>query len=357
MLPVSCRPVCANIWYTFNEARLTRSRMLVLGEIGNSNSVLLSAGPNSGRSGHCEIAAVTFKYLGKGLERGFWCTRRHREACRWTTVAHASHKPDAKDDPLGSEKIAGLFDLSGQTALVTGAASGIGRWMASALALAGAQVVLTARREPELSNAKREIEFEGGKAAAIPWDLAERDRLDALASEAAKLFGPVTILVNAAGINLREAADEVTPQGWDRTHHLHLDVPFFLAQSLVPEMKAAGVGRIINLASLQSVRAFPDGIAYGAAKGGVVQLTRAMAEAWSRYGITANAIAPGFFRTALTESLFNNTARLKWVVDQTAIGRTGLPEDLYGIAVFLASRASNYITGQTIFVDGGWTAK
>ena len=254
-------------------------------------------------------------------------------------------------------RLAQLFDLSGRVALVTGASSGIGRSLVLALAEAGAAVVLTARREAELASAAQALVEQGGRAAAIAWDLVERERLGDLARRAAEPFGAPQILVNAAGINLRQHADAITPAGWDRTMALHLDAPFFLAQALVPAMRASGWGRIINLASLQSVRAFANGAAYGAAKGGVVQLTRAMAEAWSPFGVTCNAIAPGFFRTELTEPLFRDPQTIERLAAQTMIGRTGRLEDLHGTAVFLASAASDYITGQTIFVDGGWTAR
>lgn len=254
-------------------------------------------------------------------------------------------------------RLAQLFDLSGRVALVTGASSGIGRSLALALAEAGAAVVLTARREAELEIAAQALTERGGRAASIAWDLAERTRLADLAHSAAEPFGAPQILVNAAGINLRQHADAVTHAGWDRTMALHLAAPFFLAQALVPAMRTSGWGRVINIASLQSVRAFENGTAYGVAKGGVMQLTRAMAEAWSRFGVTCNAIAPGFFRTELTEPLFRDSATIGRLAAQTMIGRNGRLEDLHGTAVFLASAASDYITGQTIFVDGGWTAR
>lgn len=250
-----------------------------------------------------------------------------------------------------------LFDLSGRVALVTGASSGIGRGMARALADAGAYVVLTARRADQLKGAAQDIEGAGGKAATIVCDLTDRAQVRDLADRAAGPFGPPQILVNAAGINLRQHADVVTDDGWDRTQALNLDAPFFLAQRLVSGMRKAGGGRIVNIASLQSIRAFENGIAYGASKGGLMQLTRAMAEAWSRDGITCNAIAPGFFRTELTEPLFRDSATIEHLAAQTMIGRVGRIEDLYGAVVFLASRASDYITGQTLFVDGGWSAK
>ncbi len=256
-----------------------------------------------------------------------------------------------------TSRIEKMFGLSGRTALVTGASSGIGRAIAHALAEAGAAVVLTARREDQLSAAVAEIAGAGRRAAALPCDLTDRRQIEALAAAAAGPFGPPDILVNAAGINLRQHADRVTPEGWDRTRALNLDAPFFLAQHLMDAMRRRGWGRVLNIASLQSVRAFENGIAYGATKGGLMQLTRAMAEAWSRHGITCNAIAPGFFRTELTEPLFNDPATIDRLAEQTMIGRVGALDDLFGIAVFLASRASDYITGQTVFVDGGWSAR
>ena len=165
------------------------------------------------------------------------------------------------------------------------------------------------------------------------------------------------IIVHAAGLNTREAADEVTAEGWDQTLAINLSAPFFLSQALVPAMKAKGWGRVINFASLQTTRAFPGGIAYGATKGGVGQLTRAMAEAWSKDGIMVNAIGPGFFPTELTAAVFNDAARAARNAHQTCIGRNGRLEDMDGPLLFLASDASSYVTGQVLMVDGGFTAK
>ena len=163
--------------------------------------------------------------------------------------------------------------------------------------------------------------------------------------------------MNAAGINTRQAADEVTADQWDLTLNLNLSAPFFLAQALVGEMKKKGWGRIINFASLQSRRAFQNGISYGASKGGVEQMTRAMAESWSRHGILSNAIAPGFFPTELTSKVFEDPAAAERLAEQTCIGRNGVSADLEGPILFLCSSASDYVTGQTLFVDGGFTAK
>ncbi len=250
-----------------------------------------------------------------------------------------------------------LFDLSGKVALVTGASSGIGQQQSRALAQAGASVVLLGRREEQLLSTVTEIESLGGKAAALALDLTARDQLTEVAKQAADHFGSIDILINAAGINLRQPVDEITLESWDQTLNLNLAVPFFLARELVPGMQARAWGRIINIASLQSSRAFANGLAYGASKGGISQLTRAMAEAWSARGINCNAIAPGFFPTGLTAPVYENSDMLDKLAAQTAIGRNGELADLDGVTVFLAAAASDYITGQTIHLDGGFTAK
>lgn len=256
-----------------------------------------------------------------------------------------------------STSVQELFNLSGRVAVVTGASSGIGRAMAGALADAGAAVVLVARREDLLESAAAEIRQRDGEAVAVIADLSDRAAIPDVADQCRRAVGTVGIVVNAAGINLREPAEEISPESWDRTIDLNLAVPFFFAREFVADMRAQSFGRVINIASLQSSRAFPNGLAYGASKGGVCQLTRAMAEAWSRYGIMCNAIAPGFFPTALTEPLFSNPEAESRIAGQTAIGRNGQLDDLRGITVFFASAAANYITGQTLHIDGGFTAK
>jgi gluconate 5-dehydrogenase len=253
--------------------------------------------------------------------------------------------------------LAHLFDLRGRRALVTGGSSGIGEAMARALGLAGAQVLLVARREAELAAAAQRLGADAIEAQWLAADLADVGALRAIAGEAEKRLGGVDILVNAAGINLRQPFGDVTPEGWQQQIALHLTAPFFLTQALAPGMKARGHGRILNIASLQSQRAFTDGAPYGAGKGGIVQLTRAIAQAWSPHGITCNAIGPGFFPTALTAAVFANTELAERHAAQTCIGRNGRLDDLHGATVFLASDASAYITGQTLMVDGGYTAK
>lgn len=250
-----------------------------------------------------------------------------------------------------------IFDLTAKTALITGGSSGIGRRQAHALAMAGASVVLLGRREEELASAVAEIELNAGKAVFMVVDLTDRDSLVEIAKKASEPFGSIDILINAAGVNLRQPADEITLESWDETINLNLAIPFFLARELVPGMQAKGWGRIINIASLQSTRAFANGLAYGASKGGIAQMTRAMAEAWSSTGINCNAIAPGFFPTGLTAPVYENPAMLDKLASQTAIGRNGELQDLDGVTTFLAASASDYITGQVINLDGGFTAK
>ncbi|MEY3485352.1 MAG: Gluconate 5-dehydrogenase [Pseudomonadota bacterium] len=249
------------------------------------------------------------------------------------------------------------FDLSGKTALITGGSSGIGEAMAEALGQAGAKIILVARRKPQLEEARERLAAKNVNViSCISADLESLDASSVLAKEAITSAGEVDILVNGAGVNLRETFMEVSQESWSRQIHLQLSTPFFLTQALAPQMKKNHWGRIINIASLQSYRAFPNSTPYGAAKGGILQLTRAIAQEWSKFGITCNAIGPGFFPTALTAPVFNNSELVKMHANRTAIGRNGEMSDIGGLAIFLASDASSYITGQTIMLDGGYTA-
>lgn len=254
-------------------------------------------------------------------------------------------------------RLACLFDLTGRTALVTGGNSGIGLAMARALGLAGAAVLLAARRQDETASALEALAREDIAAAGMSVDLARPDCATIVREKLAAADSSPDILVNAAGVNLRQPFEEVTAEAFDLHMALHLRAPFLLAQALAPAMASRKFGRIINIASLQSYRAFPNSAPYGAAKGGVVQLTRAIAEEWSAQGVTCNAVAPGFFPTALTAPVFGDPVRSARNAAQTAIGRNGDLDDLTGVTVFLSSSASSYITGQTLAVDGGFTAK
>lgn len=250
-----------------------------------------------------------------------------------------------------------LYSLAGRRAVVTGGNAGIGEAMATALGRAGAAVLLVARREEALAAAASRLRSEGIVVDTLAADLSATAALPAAGAAILQHAGAVDILVNAAGINLRQPFGEVTPDAWDRQIALHLGAPFFLTQALAPGMAQRGWGRIINIASLQSTRAFANGAPYGAGKGGVVQLTRAIAQAWSNRGITCNAIGPGFFPTDLTAPVFADPQLSAMHASRTAIGRNGALADLHGATVFLASPASGYITGQTLMVDGGYTAQ
>ncbi len=250
-----------------------------------------------------------------------------------------------------------LFQLQGRRALVSGGNSGIGLTMARALGLAGAAVTLVARRESELVSAAQSLAAEGITADWIAADLSDAENVKASGRQALARHGTIDILINAAGVNLREPFAEVTPEHWNLHLALHLGAPFFFTQTLAPAMKAQHWGRIINLSSLQSQRAFPNSAPYGAGKGGIAQLTRAIAQEWSPFGITCNAIGPGFFKTALTAAVFNNPELAAKHAAQTCIGRNGELDDFNGITIFFASDASAYVTGQTLMIDGGYTAK
>jgi len=247
-----------------------------------------------------------------------------------------------------------MFDLSGRVACVTGASAGLGQRAARVLSAAGAKVVGVARRAEALEAWAKEM---GPSAAVVAADLSQREQIPEIAKQISAAFGVPDILVHAAGINTRETADDVTDAGWDVTLNLNLAAPFFLSQAFVPDMKRRGWGRIVNFASLQTTRAFPGGVSYGASKAGIGQLTRAMAEAWSKDGINANAIGPGFFPTELTGPVFADPERAARNAANTCIGRNGDLSDIDGPLLFLCSDASSYVTGQVLMVDGGFTAK
>ena len=249
-----------------------------------------------------------------------------------------------------------LFSLDGRVALVTGGSSGIGRAIARALARAGGRVVLLARGSAALEETAAELRHEGCEAAWASADLGDRAALERGAREAAAVFGEPDILVNSAAINLRPPMAELTPAQWDQTMAVNLTAPFLLGQRFGPLMAERGWGRIINIGSQQAIRAFSNSGGYGASKGGLVSLTRSQSEAWAASGVRVNAVSPGFVITPLNRALASDPAKVAALAARTMIGRNGEASDFEGIAVFLASRASDYVTGQVIFVDGGFSA-
>lgn len=249
-----------------------------------------------------------------------------------------------------------LFSLEGRVALVTGGSSGIGRGMAGALARAGASVVLLARGKQALEETAAGLRELGCAAEWVSADLGDRDAVARAAGEATMPFGEPDILVNCAGINLRPPLGQLTTAGWDQTIAVNLTAPFLLGQRFGPAMASRGWGRIINVTSQQSHRAFANSGGYGASKGGLASLTRSQSEAWAGRGVCCNAICPGFVATPLTAPVASDPERSAALAARTMIGRNGEPADFGGAAVFLASPASAYITAQTIYVDGGFSA-
>ena len=249
-----------------------------------------------------------------------------------------------------------LFSLRGRVAVVTGGSSGIGRAMAGALGRAGASVVLLARGAEALRATAGELESAGCAVAWVSADVGDRAALEHGAGQAAGAFGEPDILVNCAGVNLRPPLPDLTPADWDQLIAVNLTAPFLLGQQFGPGMAARGWGRIINIASQQAMRAFGNSGGYGAAKGGLVSLTRSQSEAWAASGVCCNAISPGFVATPLTAAVAGDPVRSAALAARTMAGRNGAPADFEGAAVFLASRASGYVTGQVICVDGGFSA-
>ncbi|MFF9143801.1 SDR family NAD(P)-dependent oxidoreductase [Streptomyces sp. NPDC014861] len=251
--------------------------------------------------------------------------------------------------------LSGLFSLAGRTALVTGGSSGIGKAIAGAIARAGANTVVLARKEAELAATVEELEAEGCRAAWVSADLSTRDGIKAGAEAAAGVFGEPDIVVNSAGINLRPPFGELGEDVWDTTMTVNLEAPFLLGQRFGPGMAERGFGRLIHVTSQQAHRAFVQSGAYGVSKGGLESLARSQAEAWSPYGVTANTLVPGFVMTPLNQRLSSAPDKVAALAERTLIGRNGLPGDFAGAAVFLASAASAYVTGHSLFVDGGFS--
>ena len=248
-----------------------------------------------------------------------------------------------------------LFGLDGRVAVVTGGSSGIGRAIATALARAGAGVVIVARREAELAATVDELTAAGCRAAWVSADLSSRDGVRTAAEAATERFGEPDILVNSAGINLRPPLDKLSDDVWDLTMALNLHAPYLLGQRFAPGMADRGYGRLIHISSQQAHRAFVQSGAYGVSKGALESLARSEAEAWSPHGVTSNTLVPGFVMTPLNARLSSDPQRVAELAARTMVGRNGLPDDFAGVAVLLASAASSYITGQTFFVDGGFS--
>ena len=248
-----------------------------------------------------------------------------------------------------------LFDLSGQTAIVTGTSRGLGQYFARALAQAGADLVLTSRRRETLSAFEQEIKAMGRRAVSLELDVQCQQSIDQMAADAEAAFGQIHILVNNAGCNIRKPALDVTWQDWNQILDTNLRGTFFVAQAVARGMVSKGYGRIVNIGSVTSVFGYAGLAPYGASRGGVRQMTMSLADDWGKHGITVNCLAPGWFRTEQNKVLYEDKEWVEYLVERIPMKRPGEPHDLDGAVVFLASEASRYITGQTLLVDGGIT--
>ena len=250
-----------------------------------------------------------------------------------------------------------IFDLQGKVALVTGAGRGLGRGMAIALAEAGADVVAVSRSADQLEETMTLLRRHGGSPRAVPWDLGDPYGLDDLVEEVAGQKRRVDVFLHAAGVQVRKPALEVTVDDWESVQAIHLRAAFFLSRAVARRMieRDAG-GKIILVASLTSQIGVPNVAPYAAGKSGVLGLVRTLALEWAPHSIQVNAVGPGYFRTTITEEIFADPGRRSKLLARIPAGRPGEPEDLAGATVFLASPASDYVTGQVVNVDGGWLA-
>lgn len=255
------------------------------------------------------------------------------------------------------ERSKNLFSLDGKVSIVTGAGRGLGYGMAHALAGAGSDLVIVSRSSDELQQVSQEIITKTKrKVLPVSLDLAKEGEIERLVEAVLEEFGRIDVLVNNAGTNVRKPFLEVTEKEFDDVVHLNLRAVYFLTQAIVKEMMKQKKGKIINIASLGSQIGLRNISAYTATKGGIASLTKTLALELAPYNINVNAIAPGYYRTKLTEALFRDEEGYRWVLSRIPMGRPGEPDDLAGAAIFLASSASDYITGQILFVDGGWIA-
>ena len=249
------------------------------------------------------------------------------------------------------------FSITGKTAIVEGGSNGLGFGMATGLAEAGANVVLVSRNQNQLDAAAAKITEATSNENVVGFsaDITSMDNINGLIDKVCGKLGQLDILFNGAGVNKRVAAIDFTEEDWDIVQNTQLKYVFFMCQAVARQMIEKGIkGKIINIASLTSQLGLPNMISYCAAKGAVVQITKAMENEWAQYGINVNAIGPGYYETEMTAPLFADEKRRAELFARIPQKRFGLPSDLAGTAVFLASEASDYITGQVVYVDGGF---
>ena len=249
-----------------------------------------------------------------------------------------------------------IFDLSGKVGLITGAGRGLGRVFAQNLASAGADVVLASRTRSELETAAEEVAALGRKALPVVADVTQPEQVEAMVAVALERFGQIDILVNNAGMNIRKPVLEYPVEEFDQVLNLNLRSYFLVARKVGRHMVERRYGRVINITSILAAIGLPNQAAYATSKGGVTQLTKVMAIEWAPYHVTVNCIGPTYFETELTRPLYQDPERKSFIESRTPMGRWGQLAELHGAAIFLASDAAGFITGQTLFVDGGWLA-
>jgi NAD(P)-dependent dehydrogenase (short-subunit alcohol dehydrogenase family) len=248
-----------------------------------------------------------------------------------------------------------MFDLTGKVAIVTGASRGLGQYFSRALAGAGADLVITSRQSEALAAFKQEIESLGCRVLPLQLDVRDFDSIQQMTENAYQHYGQIDILVNNAGCNVRKPSTEVTWDDWNLVLNTNLRGTFFVAQAVAKKMIPRQYGRIINIGSVTSVFGYAGLAPYCASRGGVKQLTMSLADDWGKFGITVNCLAPGWFKTEQTKVLYENKEWVDYLTDRIPLKRPGTPHDLDGAVVFLASDAAEYVTGQTILIDGGIT--
>ena len=248
-----------------------------------------------------------------------------------------------------------LFDLSGKVAMVTGASRGLGEVAAKALATAGADVAVCGRNEADLARVCQDITAAGRRASGFSLDLLSGEAVRQGVERILEYFGHVDILVNNAGVNHRELAVDYPEEQWDRVIDTNLKGYYLVTQAVAPQMIERKYGKVINISSIMGQVALPYLLAYCASKGGVDQMTKVMALEWAKLGVRVNGIGPTYFETELVAQLRDDPERFEFIKERTPMGRWGRPEELEGLVVFLAAPASDFITGQTILIDGGWT--
>lgn len=249
-----------------------------------------------------------------------------------------------------------LFDVSGKNVLITGAGRGLGLGYAQTFAAAGSRVFLAGRHPPQLEKIAGALRAAGGAAEAVPLDVTSPDSIEAAVSSVMERGGSIDVLVNNAGYEQVADFTEVTRDTYDKIMAVNLKGTFFMSQAVAKCMKQTGGGKIINIGSLGSFLGLRQSSVYCATKGGVVQLTKTMALELGAYGIQVNCLAPGYFITPMTQAFYDDPQHRAWIESRIPLARWGTNEDLAGAVLFLASAASDYITGETIRVDGGWLA-